>query len=1456
MRKGGLVNRMDSHERSGKVKSVKSNIRSMRTTLPRRVAAALFAKAKRPLVVAALLCVIVESLFHSDIRAATVTNCTEAALRAALGDGGAVTFACDGTITLANTITITTNVVLDGSGRTVTISGGNAVRVIDVSTGVTVTVLNLTIAHGRDTNGAGIFNGGGTVNLRGVVLSNNVAQGQMIAGGSARSKAEGGAICNSVGVVNATNCVFVGNVAQGNTNLQDGTIIGSGASGGAIFNVGEMNVAGCLFANNTAVGTQYGTNGPSGSNGQAGFDGRGGAIYSSDLLLVSTSTFTANSARGGRGGNGAPGLSGAIGSAGGVGGSGGGGLGGAIFNVGQAVINGSSLYGNGAGGGVGGDGGLGGSYFSQDGYFGGKGGSGGQASGGAICQAWGTFVITACTFASNSVNGSNGGGGGLGGFGGFSPGPGGSGGSGGEAVGAGLSAQSGRVELANNTFAGNAASGGGGGGGNFGGSCAPAGNGGNGGNGIGGALYNWTAIVTSTNNTYASNRVAGGIAARGAPGRFCGAGVAPGGAGGLDGNGRGGGLANISGSLSAVNCVLAFNSPGGDGFGYIQDSGFNVSSDPSCAFTNSGSLNDTDSMLGPLADNGGTTRTMALLPGSPAIDHGNDAFCPVSDQRGMPRPMGFSCDAGAYEVTQPSLIILDEALLHASVSTGGNIILNRDGVFVLTRSLVISRDTVLDGSAYNVAIHGRNGMRVFHVNSGVSFVMIGVTVTGGRSTNGGGIYNGGGVVTLLNCTFSNNVSVGLAGTPGIHGTNGPTQTGVPGGNGTSGGLGFDAQGGAIYNAGEIRATNCIFVSNRTQGGAGGYGGNGGGGSSVVDDRYRCVFGGKGGDGGTAGVGGRAWGGVLYNVGQAQFHQCAFNANYALGGVGGKGGSAGAGGCGAYGAIAARGAAGGSSEGGALCNLGTLAIFNCSLWGNESRGGSGGAGGGYYSGGSTPGTGGGGGNASGGAMRNYGSNSMINVTISLNSASGGDGGFGGKEVSYNCGFTFSGNGGGAQAGALANSGDVSALNCTIWQNAASGGTATNGCPSSPTGTNGTALGYSIVRLDGIVCLTNTIVGHGTAISNCLGLITDGGHNISSDGSCNFTTAGSLNNADPRLASLADNGGPTPTLALLPGSPAIDAGDSAACTPYDQRGVARPVGAACDIGAFEAPSPLAGQALRFDGMDDVVNIPHADVLNAYPITLTAWVRTRTLAPFAGIVNKYISSSGNGYQIWSFHGALRAWYFRDSDNYVFYPGDGLVAGAINDGLWHHCAFTVDASGGKLYLDGRLNDAHPWTGTPGPATTTTPLRLGYYYDYFDGEIDEVRIWNLALSAAEIQQGMFTRARGTEPGLLAYYRFDEGAGLSLADLTGHGFDGALMNGPQWNASTAPLLDIAPVTHLVDGRLRIQFTGLPGARYVLQAAADLGNWINVRTNAAASTGVVQFEDTPSAPHRFYRTALP
>ncbi|MFT3892806.1 MAG: family 16 glycosylhydrolase [Anaerolineales bacterium] len=107
------------------------------------------------------------------------------------------------------------------------------------------------------------------------------------------------------------------------------------------------------------------------------------------------------------------------------------------------------------------------------------------------------------------------------------------------------------------------------------------------------------------------------------------------------------------------------------------------------------------------------------------------------------------------------------------------------------------------------------------------------------------------------------------------------------------------------------------------------------------------------------------------------------------------------------------------------------------------------------------------------------------------------------------------------------------------------------------------------------LTNTIItgnqyyacDHWTGANT----LTSGGHNLVQDATCNTSStpdATDIITTDALIGALADNGGPTWTHALLPGSPAINAGDNAACSATDQRGVARPQGGQCDIGSYEA------------------------------------------------------------------------------------------------------------------------------------------------------------------------------------------------------------------------------------------------------------------------------------------------
>jgi cysteine-rich repeat protein len=222
-----------------------------------------------------------------------------------------------------------------------------------------------------------------------------------------------------------------------------------------------------------------------------------------------------------------------------------------------------------------------------------------------------------------------------------------------------------------------------------------------------------------------------------------------------------------------------------------------------------------------------------------------------------------------------------------------------------------------------------------------------------------------------------------------------------------------------------------------------------------------------------------------------------------------------------------------NSGGAIFNGGTLTVTNSTLNGNTA------------------------GDGGGGGLFNQGTANLTNCALSDNSAHTGGAIFNGFVLTV-ANSTLNGNtAGDGGGGALFNQGGASLTNCTLSENAHGPGVAIVSYYYCGWGCSG-----------GEVTLTNTIIvdSAGASCSAQPGSITDGGHNLQWPGTSCGATIPSL---DPQLdpAGLKDNGGPTQTIALLPDSPTLDAGDNDHCPATDQRGVPRPYGAACDIGAYE-------------------------------------------------------------------------------------------------------------------------------------------------------------------------------------------------------------------------------------------------------------------------------------------------
>ena len=232
-------------------------------------------------------------------------------------------------------------------------------------------------------------------------------------------------------------------------------------------------------------------------------------------------------------------------------------------------------------------------------------------------------------------------------------------------------------------------------------------------------------------------------------------------------------------------------------------------------------------------------------------------------------------------------------------------------------------------------------------------------------------------------------------------------------------------------------------------------------------------------------------------------------------------------------------------------------------------------------------------AFGGGVSNFGTLIVTNSTFTANQASSGGGAIwnlsGGASTVTITGSTFSGNTG-VNGGAIYNSGNaVTITNSTFTGNNATVGGAILGDGGLITLRNVTISGNSATVSGGGILDSidnsqafNSIVANNTP-DNCGGIAFDSlsSFNLVSDASCSFAGGtGNLINTNPLLAALASNGGPTQTMALNTGSPAIDTGSPNLagidiCATVDQRGTARPQGPRCDIGAFElvAAAPAA-------------------------------------------------------------------------------------------------------------------------------------------------------------------------------------------------------------------------------------------------------------------------------------------
>lgn len=210
--------------------------------------------------------------------------------------------------------------------------------------------------------------------------------------------------------------------------------------------------------------------------------------------------------------------------------------------------------------------------------------------------------------------------------------------------------------------------------------------------------------------------------------------------------------------------------------------------------------------------------------------------------------------------------------------------------------------------------------------------------------------------------------------------------------------------------------------------------------------------------------------------------------------------------------------------------------------------------------------------------------------------------------------------------------------------------------------------------------------------------------------------------------------------------------------------------------------SSQYLHFDGVDDYVEIPgaSASIAGSNAMTITGWFYNDGLSYGKGMMG-FRSTTGGFYLIELNNGVIECRFLNSTGALFQFVTPSFT---IVPQTWQHYAWVYNGATITLYKDGNVVGSSPASGvinaTNIPFAIGKSILSGFNFVY-EGGIDEVTVWNKALTLAEIQGMMTTEPSGTEPNLKLYYKFDQGVpggnNTSIASLI------ATVNSPAYDGS-------------------------------------------------------------------------